>query len=92
MEPEQLAWFLHFHTPKIIDKETVGLLVYNIKRAKRLFSRIPLDNLQKLYEEKFAEISRGFMEVNDKDRYNVEAKTSETTDLLSLLDRLENNG
>jgi len=92
LEPEQLAWFLHFHSPKEINKETVGLLIYNLKRVKRLFNRIPLDNLQQLYEEKFAEVSRGFMEVNDKDRYSVEAKTSETTDLLSLLDRLENNG
>lgn len=92
MEPEQLAWFLHFHTPKAIDKETVGLLVYNIKRAKRLFSRISLDNLQQLYEEKFANVSRGFMEVNDKDRYNRVEKTAYTTDLLSLLHRLENNG
>lgn len=92
IEPEQLAWFLHFHTPKDINKDTIGLFIYNLKRIKKLFNRIPLDKLQQFYEEKFAESSRGFMEIKDGDRYNVSSTKSEKTDLLSLLDRLENNG
>ena len=92
IEPEQLAWFLHFHTPKSIDKDTVGLFIYNLKRIKKLFKRIPLDKLRQLYEEKFTEVDRGFMEISDNDRYDRNPVKSEKTDLLSLLERLENNG
>ncbi len=92
IDPEQLAWFLHFHTPKDINQDTVGLFIYHLKRIKKLFKRISLDKLQRLYEEKFTEADRGFMEIKDGDRYNVSSTKSEKTDLLSLLDRLENNG
>lgn len=89
IHPEQLAWFLHFYTPKVINQDTVGLFVFHIKRIKKLFKRIPLENLQKLYEERFARQDRGFMEINDSGSYDRKSEIKRN-DLLSVLEELEN--
>lgn len=89
VDPEQLAWFLHYHTPKSISQDTIGLFVFHIKRIKKLFKRIPLDKLHRLYVDQFVDKDRGFMAISDKDSYDRKVET-QSDDLLSILERLEN--
>jgi len=91
VSPEQIAWYLHTFTPPTMDPKSIGLMVWNLKKIKRLFRRLSLSYLCSLYTEKFKTTDQGYMSVQDD--YTPEplvTEQKEGTDLLSILKKLEN--
>lgn len=86
VDPEQIGWYLHEYLPKKIDSRSFGLMVWQIKK---LFHRIDLDYLQRLYDEKFKKINKNYMNIKDDFASIPIKEDSGKKDLLSILKDLE---